>query len=367
MAEALKLVYNKTFLLSLTDALVKIKPNFRSSEFMELVLDNTWKQRELKERMHHLAYSLQSFFPTDPEEAIPPILELTRTLRQEETSLSFAYMFIPDFIEQTCLSHPDLACLAMEEITQFTSCEFAVRPFILKYPKKMMQQMQKWATHKHPHVRRLASEGCRPRLPWAMALDFLKKNPSPILPILNRLKDDPSEFVRKSVANNINDISKDHPSLVIDLVRKWKGQSSNTDWILKHGCRTLLKSGHTEILPLFNFMQNKKIKVRDLVILTPKIKMGESLQFEFDLISEERQPTLVRLEYGLDFIRSNGRHSRKVFKLSEKEYSENSSTRIIKRHSFRPITTRRYYEGLHRLTIIVNGSEKLSEDFYLFP
>lgn len=220
-------------------------------------------------------------------------------------------MFIPDYIEQTCLDHPDLACQAMEEITQFTSCEFAVRPFIIKYPKIMMQRMQKWATHEHPHVRRFASEGCRPRSPWAMAIDFLKRNPAPILPILDRLKDDPSEFVRRSVANNINDISKDHPNKVIELVRQWKGHSADTDWVLKHGSRTLLKSGHRELLPLFNLMQNLKIKITDLVVKTPQVKIGDALQFEFNLINEEKKTTLIRLEYGLDFIRSNGNHSRK--------------------------------------------------------
>ena len=111
-------------------------------------------------------------------------------------------MFIPDYIEQTCLDHPDLACQAMEEITQFTSCEFAVRPFIIKYPKMMMQRMQKWATHEHPHVRRFASEGCRPRLPWAMAIDFLKRNPAPILPILDRLKDDPSVILNDAFVDD---------------------------------------------------------------------------------------------------------------------------------------------------------------------
>jgi 3-methyladenine DNA glycosylase AlkC len=229
--------------------------------------------------MHHIANSLQILFPSRPESSISLLLELTRILKQQSSGPSFAYMFIPDYIEQNCMSHPHLACQAMEEITQFTSCEFAVRPFIINYPEMMIQQLVSWSFHPHPHVRRLASEGCRPRLPWAIAIDFLKTDPSPILPILDRLKDDPSEFVRRSVANNINDISKDHPSLVIDLVRKWKGHSSDTDRILKHGSRTLLKSGDSEILTLFNFMQNKDDKITNLLIKTPHIKIGDDLHF----------------------------------------------------------------------------------------
>ncbi|MGY0037975.1 DNA alkylation repair protein [Pedobacter sp. NJ-S-72] len=135
-------------------------------------------------------------------------------------------------------------------ITQFISCEFAVRPFLAKYGGQMMIRMEKWSLHESHKVRRLASEGSRSRLPWAMAVPGLKKDPSPILPILENLKNDPSEWVRKSVANNLNDISKDHPEIVIAIANRWKGLSKETDAIIKHGCRSLLKQGHAKILPI---------------------------------------------------------------------------------------------------------------------
>jgi 3-methyladenine DNA glycosylase AlkC len=151
------------------------------------------------------------------------------------------YIFLPDYIEQYGLEDFESSVKAIENVTRFVSCEFAVRPFILKYGGTMMKKMRTWSLHKSYHVRRLSSEGSRPRLPWAISIPELKKDPSPILPILENLKNDPSEWVRRSVANNLNDIAKDHPGLVIELARKWKGISRETDAIIKHGSRTLLK------------------------------------------------------------------------------------------------------------------------------
>ena len=174
---------------------------------------------------------------------------------------------------------------AIERITQFTSCEFAVRPFIIKYPKEMMKQMLVWSKHEHWGVRRLSSEGCRPRLPWAMALPNLKENPAPIIPILENLKNDISRFVRLSVANNLNDIAKDNPETVISLVKKWQGKSENVNWVIKHGSRTLLKQGNADVMEIFGFDTTKDITVKDFKISTPKVKIGDSLEFGFKLIS----------------------------------------------------------------------------------
>ena len=148
-------------------------------------------------------------------------------------------------------------------------------------------------------VRRLASEGCRPRLPWAMSLPKLKENPAPIIPIMENLKNDPSRFVRLSVANNLNDISKDNPQIVIALAKKWKGQSENIDWVIKHGCRTLLKQGNHEILNLFGLSLNDNISIGDFKILTKRIKMGDSVEFCFNLNNYNTEKRTIRLEYGI--------------------------------------------------------------------
>jgi 3-methyladenine DNA glycosylase AlkC len=274
-------------------------------------------------------------------------------------------MFLGNFVELYGLDDYETSVNAIEEITQFTSCEGAVRPFIIKYPNEMMEQMLVWSKHKNRWVRRLSSEGCRPRLPWTMALPKLKENPAPIIPILENLKNDPSETVRKSVANNLNDIAKDNPETVIDLVKKWQGISKNTDWIIKHGSRTLLKQGNTKTMETFGFDTVKNISIQDFQISTPKVKIGKSLEFCFKLLNKNKEKTQIRLEYGLYYQKANGTLSKKVYKISEKEYPENSIAQITRKQSFRVVTTRKFHLGLHQVAMIINGKEFEKYDFEL--
>ena len=253
---------------------------------------------------------------------------------------------------------------ALEAITQFVSCEFAVRPFLLKFNGKMISRMKKWSKHENFKVRRLASEGSRPRLPWAMAIPYLKEDPSPILPILENLKNDPSEWVRRSVANNLNDIAKDHPDLVIRLARKWKGISKETDAIIKHGSRTLLKKGHAEILSHYG-LKAEQVHVSAFKILTPKVNNGKDLVFCFQVSNGSEHKQTIRLEYGLYYLRANGQWSKKVFKISEKQVGSGVKLTIERKQSFKKITTRVFYPGKHKLSVIVNGEEKGTKMFEL--
>jgi 3-methyladenine DNA glycosylase AlkC len=229
-----------------------------------------------------------------------------------------------------------------------------------------MNQMLTWSKHKHWAVRRLSSEGCRPRLPWHVALPNLKENPTPIIPILENLKNDTSEIVRKSVANNLNDIAKDSPETVINLAKKWQGESKNTDWVIKHGCRTLLKQGNAEVMKIFGFDTTiKNISIQNFQILTPKVKIGKSLEFDFELLNNNKKKAKIRLEYGIYYQKANGTLSKKVYKISEKEYAGNSITQITRKQSFRVITTRVFHLGLHQISIIINGNELEKYDFEL--
>ena len=144
-----------------------------------------------------------------------------------------------------------------------------------------MEQMYLWSRHENEHVRRLASEGCRPSLPWGQALVRFKKDPAPILPILQQLKADPSPYVRKSVANNLNDISKTHPDLVVKMAKEWYGENEFTDWIVKHGCRTLLKNGNCEVLAIFGYHNADCIHVSSFQLGKTSISLGEDLTFSF--------------------------------------------------------------------------------------
>ncbi|WP_025665277.1 DNA alkylation repair protein [Aquimarina megaterium] len=366
MAELLKHIYTHEFFEKFTTALQKVVLDFDTSSFFNQIFDSEWQHRELKQRMRHITITLQYHLSHDYTKNIDVLLQVIKQLQKEgikENSLE--YMFLPDFVECYGMDHYDTSMLAIEKITQFTSCEFAIRPFLIRHPKTGVLQMKKWSKHKHPMVRRLSSEGCRPRLPWAMALPFLKTDPTSILPILEHLKNDTSETVRRSVANNLNDIAKDNPDIVIGLTKEWYKNSKETDWLVKHGCRTLLKQGNTEIMKLFGFGNIQHIKIDELQILTPKVKIGDVLEFTFQLNNTSNSTSKLRLEYGLYYQKANGSLSKKVFKISEKIYPEKSITIINRKQPFKIITTRKFHTGLHQLSIIINGNEFEKYNFEL--
>lgn len=365
MADQLKNVYNLEFFTFFTEEVRKVYPSFDKSSFIKQILNNNWDQLGLKERMHHISHTLANFLPSSYKKAVSIILDLIDHLMTNKIKMAFEFMFIPNFIEHYGINHYETSIHAFEKITQFTSCEFAVRPFIIKYPDKMMKQMLSWSKHPHDWVRRNASEGCRSRLPWAMALPDFKKDPSSILPILENLKSDDSEYVRKSIANNLNDISKDHPNIVLDLTKKWIGKSKNTDWVLKHGCRSLLKEGNSEALTLFGLGANDKIKLTEFELLTPQVILTEHLAFSFNLSNTDNISHKVRLEYAVYYQKANGSLSKKVYKISEKEYDGDSVTSIERKQSFKLISTRKFHLGLHQVSIIINGVESEKLDFNL--
>jgi 3-methyladenine DNA glycosylase AlkC len=367
-------MWNERFFDGFMKALKCIIDDFDERAFLSQIMDDEWDNKELSQRWMHISTILKNFFFFFYKNAVAKIVELFNHVKKtqywisvEKTQfgLSLEYGILSGFVGEYGLDDYETSVKAIEEITQFTSCEGAVRPFIVKYPNEMMKQMLAWSKHEHWAVRRLSSEGCRPRLPWHMALPKLKENPAPIIPILENLKNDTSEIVRKSVANNLNDIAKDNPETVIDLAKKWQGVSKNTDWIIKHGCRTLLKQGNTEALEIFGLNVIKNVSIKDFQISTPKVKIGESLEFSFKLLNNNKEKTKIRLEYGLYYQKANGTLSKKVCKISEKEYAENSITQITRQQSFRVITTRVFHPGLHQVSIIINGNEFEKYDFEL--
>ena len=366
MAEPLKNLYSTSFYDQFCVIIKTIIVDFDSNKFLKNIFDTDWDTRELKSRMKHTTAVLHDFLPNDFAETSNVLVRLTTQLQAEGLGYqALQYMFVPDYIEKYGIGHFQESVKAFEKVTQFTSCEFAVRPFIVKYPELMMAKMLEWSRHENHHVRRLSSEGCRPRLPWAMALPAFKKNPNPILPVLENLKQDSSEYVRRSVANNLNDIIKDHPEIVLEIMKKWVGLGKETDYILKHGCRTLLKSGHAEALGHFGLVANDNLKLSDFKIQNASVQVGENLKFSFLIENKSTQTEKVRLEYALYFLRANGTWSKKVFKISEREFFANERAFVSRHQSFRPISTRVNYLGIQRISIIVNGVEKEAVDFVL--
>lgn len=365
MSYLLKDLYSTSFYDRLGDILGKTIPGFDKRKFIKLIYSSDFELKELKGRMKHTSKVLHHFMPLNFEEAVPILEKIILQLRKERVGEdSLTYMFLPDYIETYGLEDFESSVRVLEITTQFTSCEFAVRPFLLRYEAQMMAEMQKWSLHENHKVRRLASEGSRPRLPWAMGIPYLKKDPTPVLPILENLKNDSSEYVRRSVANNINDIAKDHPSIVLDFAVRWAGISKETDAIIKHGSRTLLKQGHTDMLKHYG-LNDEGIECSSFKILTPIVKVGESLEFSFHVKNSNKTEKKVRLEYAIYYLKQNGQLSKKVFKISERDYAPGVGLDINRKQKFLPITTRIFYPGKHQVSIIINGAEKEISDFEL--
>lgn len=369
MAESFKNRFNKQFFDRFMKDLKLVINDFDTEKFVSQIMDDEWENKGYKQRIAHITKNLNKLFPADYKIAVNKILELLDYKKDALPDLSkiddknFGLLtleygaVLDNYIEQYGIDDYETSIKAIEKITQFTTCEFVTHAFIAKYQDKMMKQMLAWSKHKHWGVRRLASEGCRPHLPWAISLPNLKKDPAPILPILENLKNDPAGFVRLSVANNLNDIAKDNPEIVIDLAKRWKGESKVVDRVIKHGCRTLLKQGNPEIMKLFGLDSIKNITIVSFQISTHRIKIGNSVEFCFSLSNNNNEKTLIRLEYAIYYQKSNGTLSKKIYKISEKEYAGNTVTQITRKHSFRVITTRKFYPGLHQIAIIINGKE----------
>ncbi|MFC1853735.1 DNA alkylation repair protein, partial [candidate division CSSED10-310 bacterium] len=246
MAEKLKnLFFTFAFIDQLGHAIRQENPAFDAASFEQLVFDESWHDKELKERMRHVSFCLRETLPSDYPMALDILLKVAPSFS------SFDAMVFPDYVECFGLDHWDISLAALKIFTQISSSEFAIRAFLIKDPERAMASLLLWADDENHHVRRLTSEGCRPRLPWAVALPFFKEDPGLIFPVLEKLKDDESDYVRKSVANNLNDISKDHPELVLAICERWLGHTKNTDWIVKHACRGMLKKSNEKALQLF--------------------------------------------------------------------------------------------------------------------
>jgi 3-methyladenine DNA glycosylase AlkC len=366
MAEPLKNRYTKAYISNIADCIQKDFKKFRKEEFVSFVMNREWKNLELKQRMRQIALGIREFIPGSFAETVPVLINTIGRLRESGTADdSFEALFFPDYIEVFGIDYPKESLKAIEFVTQFTSCEFAIRPFIIRYPDLTMKQMLKWSKHKSEKVRRLSSEGSRPRLPWAMALPVFIMDPSPALPILENLKNDDSLYVRKSVANHLNDIAKDHPEIVLSVVKRWQGNSDNTDWILKHGCRTLLRKAHPEVLERFGMSSKTSCELTHLSIDRNKINHGEKIELSFAIKNLGKKSERYRIEYGIDFMKSNGKASRKLFKITETDCPKGAELKYTRRHSFHDLTTRKHYGGKHTIAIVVNGRELGSVETFL--
>lgn len=358
MAQALKDAYNHQYIEGLAQACEQASHDFSAKSFVARVFDDDWDARELKARSQHIRHCLHTTLNRPFPEAVAVLKEVAPGFSGYEA------LFFPDYVEAYGQDDWECSMDAMEWLTRFSSAEFSVRPFILRDPEKMMAQMRRWSLHDNEHVRRLASEGCRPRLPWGQALKPFKRDPALIMPILDQLREDESDYVRRSVANNLNDIAKDNPQITLEWAKQYKGQHPHTDWIIKHGCRTLLKQAQPDVMALFNYHPADDVMVTGFQLDSAAIKIGEKLEFRFQLQVNDGMLGRLRIEYAVDYVKANGQSRRKVFKLSEGEFEQPEKS-FRRTQSFHQMTTRVHYPGTHRIAVLVNGVEKACLSFEL--
>lgn len=339
-------------------SLKKVYPGFPEKNFRKSALHGL-NPLELKERTKHLIEVLHETLPDNFEKTADIFVKIKPVWDYgdpEDNLRGFAAWPIIDYIGDHGLDHPEASLNALKELTSMFSAEFAIRPFIINHFELTFQTLESWIDDPDEHVRRLISEGTRPRLPWGQQLPQFIKNPAPVFQLLEKLKDDPSEYVRRSVANNLNDISKDHPEKVIKTCKQWKrGADQHRLWIIKHATRSLVKDGHPEIFGLLGFTENPKLDFQSLEVSPKEIKLGESIGFSFKLQSTSSKSQSIVIDYVIHHVKANGKTAPKVFKFRTLEIGAQETVQLTKRHSIKPITTRKYYSGEHAVEILING------------
>jgi 3-methyladenine DNA glycosylase AlkC len=364
MAEPLKNLISPAFVATISEHFQTVYPPFDQAIFAQKVFDADWPQRELKQRIRHLAMVLQQVLPDKWPQSLDIVVAVSDHLvAKHGEKLTFEYGFLNDFVEITALEDLERAIPAFERITRWTSAEFAIRPFIQKYPERMLQQMMLWSKHPSPMVRRLSCEGFRPRLPWGMGVPMLKKDPTPLLPMLENLKNDPAETVRRSVANHLNDISKDHPALALQMAERWQGQQPETDWVVRHALRGLLKKGNAQALQQYGYEQDTTTVALTLLHCDTHVALNGQLNFSVLVKNTATTPQKFRLEYAIHYLTGSGKISRKVFLLRHIELEAGTEIVLEKYQRFVDYTTRKHFSGKHQLEILVNGKPMATTSF----
>lgn len=344
-----------------------VVPGFNATAFQkdaERGLDGL----ELKARVQHLIEVLHRHYDLPFKKLSKYLQDLPEVWDKGSASDSkagFAAWPLIDYVAAHGLQHPKEALQTLEKLTPMFTAEFAVRPFIQQHTDLTYAKLLEWCEHPSEHVRRLASEGSRPRLPWGMRLPQFIDNPEPLVGILEKLKADESLYVRRSVANSLNDISKDNPEWMINLCESWLADAhEHTDWIVKHALRSLVKAGDARVFPLLGYAAKPKVTVSEIRLDKKRITVGDSINFSCTITGGKMAQNLV-VDYVVYFAKANGKLAPKVFKLKNILLAENEAITITKNHSFKPITTRRYYAGDHQLALQINGKEVACVDFYL--
>lgn len=345
-------------------AIVRVAPSFPKKKFLNSLKNIT--TLELKGRVHLLRDALKSTLPDE----YPSALKILVSSLEDPEIKSWHLWPYTDFVQTYGLDHWEISLNALYLFTKKFTSEFAVRPFLIQFPEKTLAKLNYWAGDPDMHVRRWVSEGTRPYLPWGERLKCFVEEPAPTLVLLEKLKYDPELYVRKSIANHLNDISKDHPDRVVKILERWKKESPKEHlpkilWIQNHALRTLIKKGNINALRLMGVSAKTEIKVSPIKVNKTRFKMSETVDFNFRIESKSKKMQKLVVDYIIHHVKSNNERSPKVFKLKTLNLGAQDQVLIRKKHSLKPITTRKYYSGKHLLEIQINGKIYAKTEWHL--
>jgi 3-methyladenine DNA glycosylase AlkC len=369
VAEPLKNSYGPDVPVRIAAMVRQVDPSFAAEDFVAEALDG-YEQLELTPRAWQIARALGHHLPADYDRAIEILIaSLGEKLQTPELSGMDVFLYLPHvfYVAEFGADHFETSMRAQYELTQRFSAEYSIRVFLQRYPEQTLTRLREWAGDPSVHVRRLVSEGTRPRLPWAPRLRAFQTDPRPVLELLELLKDDPELYVRRSVANNLNDIGKDHPALLTETCARWmQDATAERRWLVAHALRSAVKRGDPEALAILGF-GDATVSVRDLQVTPAVAAIGDSITVTVDLTNDNSvvQPLLVDLR--VHFVKASGNTSPKVFKLKAMELEPGTWARLTKRISLVQHTTRTHYPGRHQVDVLVNGQTTKTVTFEVTP
>lgn len=359
MAEPLKRFFDTRLIRDIAESLHGAYPRLDVRRF---VTDATrgLEALELVARGGHVADVMYRHLPQDFKTAAD-ILERSLGPELDRTEgfgmAPFRYLPHVVFVGRHGLGDFEPAMRLQYELTKRFSAEWSIRPFLVEHRDRTLARLRDWATDENVHVRRLVSEGTRPRLPWAPRLRDFQGDPAPVLGLLELLKDDPERYVQRSVANNLNDIAKDHAEVAVATCRRWLDDATPTRrWIVAHALRSLVKRRHAGALALLGFGGKPAITIEKVQLPKAAVRIGGELRLAFDLVSTSRKPQDLAVDFAVHFVKANGECRPKVFKLRSLELAPRERAQLAAKVSFANLTTRTHYPGAHRVDAIVNGA-----------
>lgn len=362
---ALKEIFNRARLRQIADEMSAVQSRFDSRKFLQLATRDL-DALSIMQRLRQTAVSLGAVLPERFPDAIAELKKLAPRIGDR-----FVAMVLSEYVAVFGLEQFDASMRALRHFTVFGSGEFAIRHFLKRDFDRTITVMEEWAHHENEHVRRLASEGSRPRLPWSFKLDAAIADPSKTWKILDALKADPSESVRRSVANHLNDITKDHPDWVIERVSPWliEDKSSMKDprpaGIVRHALRTLIKKGEPRALALIGATGKAQVRVETFSVTPRRVKLGGSISLSFEIVGTSPKPQNLVVDYAIHYVKKSGETSRKVFKLRQFELAPAGTFQLARNQTLRNFTTRVHYSGRHAVELLVNGESLASSYFDL--